>query len=202
MCCTNDSDAIESLNSTGKPNSKAHTRTPTAHADRSDLENGNRSFDQRRALEDTQPVSRSNPCGEESGNSKRVIMLSFVFWCVGFGISLFPVLVIPFEKISTKERFSSALNYLGTDLSLMYVGVAMLVTAMNDLRPNQTIRRVLYFLFLFVAVALYSIITILIELEGVAAVNSKLTMVLNIVFFLIPLVLGLQQYYKMFKEKK
>lgn len=173
---TNDTKEVQSLNNIGRPSNNEQLRRNFA----------------------AETDSQLNP---PIGASKKEIKKHFIIWGLSIFISLFPALVIPLEKIFLNEQFSSAIQYLLTDLSLMYVGIVMLATAMNDLQPQETLRRDVYFVFMFVAVAFYTMVTILIDRKGINAVNSTLIECLNVVCFVLPLCLSLEQYIKLIREK-
>lgn len=115
-------------------------------------------------------------------------------WLIGFALSALPVFVGPFLDFLLKKPITEAALSFFTDTSLLFIGVSLTVSAMNDLEPEQQSRLKGYIVLLAFGSAIYSIITIANRLVDPALINHGAIIVMNIIFLVVPLVLGLSQY--------
>lgn len=115
-------------------------------------------------------------------------------WLLGFALSCLPVLLGPFVKLLLKEPFLQVLMTVVTDISIIYIGVSLTVSAMNDLEPGDHARRTGYVVMLVLASATYAVINAAQQLAGPDAVNTALIIALNGAFLALPLICGGRQY--------
>lgn len=115
-------------------------------------------------------------------------------WLFGFFFSLLPIISGPITGLILKESVQSIRLSLLTDVSIMYVGVSLLVSAMNDLEQAEHARIKFYTVILAVVIMSYTIISVITRLVDSSALNTKIIIFLNISFLVFPFFCGLQQY--------
>lgn len=115
-------------------------------------------------------------------------------WLIGFGFSWLPVLSYPVVVLLRTGEFLQFLSLVFTDASVIYIGVSLTVSAMNDLGPKESTRAKLYTLFLAFAAMVYSGINLTQKLLTQEKVNAVVLIVMNLAFLAVPLVCGFHQY--------
>lgn len=79
-------------------------------------------------------------------------------WLLGFSFSWLPVLSWPLAVLVRTGDIIQFLSLIFVDASIIYIGVSLLVSAMNDLGPNDNGRRRFYTSILAAAAMVYAII--------------------------------------------
>lgn len=186
-----------------------------------------------------------NKTGKDSGNinieeyniegskeeSVSVIKKERIVWIVGGCLSLAPVFFVGLIRFFFLDTSFSTILSIITDTSLMYTGVTLIISAINDLefsskngeiRNNSQILLIVYFLIAIVCVLLYGGIEIaylfLGEIQAVeafyagAGIASKnnvqshysngFLIFLNLFFVFIPAMLGWKQYHNRIERAK
>lgn len=115
-------------------------------------------------------------------------------WLIGFGFSWLPVLSYPLVVLLRTGKLLQFLSLVFTDASVIYIGVSLTVSAMNDLGPKESTRAKLYTLFLALAAMVYSGINFTQKLLPGSQVNTTVLIAMNLVFLATPFVCGLHQY--------
>lgn len=139
------------------------------------------------------PPPLSSPPPSSSPN-KWKISRNYGFWLLGLAFSFFPVLVVPVINLLKNGTIYQSVCFLVKNTSIMYIGVSLLVSALNDIKEDDNLRTVLYMLLLVGAVFFYTLIEVLVYTNGGEGINQTLVIFLNIFFFVVPLVCGLCQY--------
>lgn len=115
-------------------------------------------------------------------------------WLIGFALSTLPVFAGLFMDFLLKTPISEAVLSFFTDTSILFVGVSLTVSAMNDLEAEQQSRLKGYIVLLAFGVAIYSIINIANRLVDSNLINHGAIIFMNVIFLVLPLILGLSQY--------
>lgn len=139
---------------------------------------------------ETQPIPPSGSLlpPKKRGNRK------LANWLLGFFLSWLPVLLGPFVRLLFKESLLQVLISVLTDVSIIYIGVSLIVSAMNDLALEEHGRTNVYIGILVFAAAIYAIINAAQQFADTDAISAGVIIFMNVVFLLTPLVLGLHQY--------
>lgn len=136
----------------------------------------------------TDPSPGSSVPKKKTGNRK------LANWLLGFVLSWLPVLLGPFVRLLFKDPFTQVLTSVWTDVSIIYIGVSLMVSAMNDLEPEEHGRTNTYIGILVFAAVVYAVINASQQFAGVDAISAGVIIFMNVVFLAVPLVLGLHQY--------
>lgn len=115
-------------------------------------------------------------------------------WLIGFGFSWLPILSCPFVILLRTGEFFQFVSLVFTDASIIYIGVSLTVSAMNDLEAEESTRSRLYTLFLATAAMAYSGISFTQQFLQQDEISSAVLIVMNIAFLAVPLACGLHQY--------
>lgn len=115
-------------------------------------------------------------------------------WLIGFGFSWLPVLSYPIVVLLRTGELRQFFLLVLTDASVIYIGVSLIVSAMNDLGPKESTRAKLYTLFLALAAMVYSGINLTQKLLTQNQINTTVLIVMNLAFLAAPLACGLHQY--------
>lgn len=115
-------------------------------------------------------------------------------WLLGFVLSCLPVLLGPFINLLFKEPWHNVFWSVAVDVSIIYIGVSLIVSAMNDLGPKEQGRRNFYIGMLVLASAVYAAIKAAQQLAAPDAINRYLIAAVNGLLLAAPLVCGVQQY--------
>ena len=119
-------------------------------------------------------------------------------WLLGLTVSCIPVFVQPMIILCratqyTFQVFKDAVVMLLSNVSILYIAVALLVSELNDLEPNESKRSKLYITLLFVMLFVYTAIEF-IEAMDPNSVNEIIIIFFNIGFLAPAIGLGIQQY--------
>ena len=136
----------------------------------------------------TAPSGSSIPPPSKKSNRK------LANWLLGFVLSWLPVLLGPFVRLLFKDTFIEVLTSIWTDVSIIYIGVSLIVSAMNDLEPGEHGRTNIYICFMVFAAVIYAIIKASQQFAGADAISTHVIVVMNVIFLAVPLFLGLHQY--------
>ncbi len=115
-------------------------------------------------------------------------------WLLGFSFSWLPVLSWPLAVLVRTGDVIQCLSLIFVDASIIYIGVSLLVSAMNDLEPGDDGRRKCYTFILAAAAMVYAIINFIQKSSDQNTVNTTVLTVMNFVFLVTPLICGLHQY--------
>ena len=115
-------------------------------------------------------------------------------WLLGFSFSWLPVLSWPLAVLVRTGDIIQFLSLIFVDASIIYIGVSLLVSAMNDLGPNDNGRRRFYTFILAAAAMVYAIINFMQKSSDQNTVNVTVITIMNLVFLVTPLICGLHQY--------
>lgn len=118
----------------------------------------------------------------------------FVFWLLGLVLSCIPIVIEPIVCLICNDPIFPAICNLFKNTSIIYVGISLIVSALNDLNKNQLSRAIVYVIFLIVAVFVYTVIQVLTIKVGSESMSSLPVILLNLIFFGVALYLGLKQY--------
>lgn len=137
---------------------------------------------------DTLSGGSAPPPPKKNGNQK------LHNWLIGFGFSWLPLLSKPLIELLHTGKFLQFFLLVISDASVIYIGVSLTVSAMNDLGPKESTRAKLYTLFLAFAATVYSVINLTKNLSPESPVNTTVLIIVNIIFLATPLACGLHQY--------
>lgn len=115
-------------------------------------------------------------------------------WLLGFSFSWLPVLSWPLAVLVRTGDIAQCVSLIFVDASIIYIGVSLLVSAMNDLGPNDDGRRKFYTFILATAAMVYAIINFIQKSSDQNTVNVTALTVMNLIFLVTPLICGLHQY--------
>ena len=124
-------------------------------------------------------------------------------WLLGLSFSIFPILIKPFIALVLPSQYGikDALFMLLTNVSILYVGVTAVVTALNDLEPNDNGRSYYYIIILFLVAIVYTIIEV-VDFLFPGQSSSYVKIIINIIVLVASIVPGAQQYNKSPKKKR
>lgn len=115
-------------------------------------------------------------------------------WLLGFTFSCLPVLSGPFVMLLFKEPIVRVCVSALTDISIIYIGVSLIVSAMNDLEPEEQGRKNMYIVILAFAVSIYTLINVAQRFASPGVISTGFIITMNVAFLAISLVFGLNQY--------
>ena len=119
-------------------------------------------------------------------------------WLEGLFYGSLPVFASFFADIVSAVSIKASLYNMLLNVSVMYIGITLLITAMNDLEPEDVDTRKCYVRVIVLGAIFYAII----QFAEKTNYNASVVMVVNVSFLGCALLLGLSQYKQVKGNKK
>ena len=142
---------------------------------------------------------------EKRKSEKRTVGKQFRNWIIGIVISFLPLLALPFKSFLSHGDLSKMLYELFCDTSIMFIGIALTITAMNEFIVEYAEKEkdgwiwVNIILLIFGAI-IYTVVVI--EKDANKDIKTNVILTVNLIYFVIMFALSASKYIKKICEVK